>query len=832
MKHLLILNLCLLFLLQIAFRAVSAPLPGVGNQTVTPTPIFTVEPDIPSLIQELYLGVPAGNGYKPFYLAVDGERHRVYSLNVGFEDEGNSVSVLDTQTSQITALLKLGPQTLYPQGLLTDPYRSRLYALWRGSGSGEATSGLTIIDTETLTVTQTITDVMAIAPGPDRLYLANQTRLWVVNPDTLVELTSRSWAQGPSSGLLLLNPNLNRLYLQHFEPKELEIFAADTLESVSKYTMGGNLKRVIVDQQAGHLIVLTTDQNQTFLRTLDANGQPLPIREPILIKDSIYPDLLVSDGQTLYLTTSGNSMRTFILPNLSPGAKLPLPYYPGHVAADSVTGHIYATYAGSSRGDGHYILEIDPATDTIRPIYTYLSIIDALTDQDADRLYLLNERGTVEVLRLSDHSPIGQVETGFQTDLGRYVGAGHLSLDPQRNRLYIDGEQLRIVDTVALTVTHRLNEWTGQITPDPTGNRLYYTAVDCGTLILNANTFTGTELVFPDGLTVPPSLNSYCFYTAQLDAANQMLYGQSYTCAGGSSCGGNGFTSVYDVSDSPRFLGNISGVPVAFDPTHQRAFTYKRTADNAIFITRVERQGQTITETMRVFGASFSNRSFYDPVYDRLYSSNAVFDGDLAMLAPINLPGSLLAFDPLRQHLYFSHRGSLLIAATKGGQLELPSLPNPADEPYLTSKLFTAADGTHFRLDTANKFDSYSRLYRSLDKGQTWTMLGRGLPGSLEISALAISPDFKQSQTLLAGMSQHYSGGGGQSAGGLYRSTDGGDTWWPVTRGLNSLRITGITFSPTFSRDQTVFLNATAPNQYDEEKFFSTDGGQTWTKLN
>jgi hypothetical protein len=111
-------------------------------------------------------------------------------------------------------------------------------------------------------------------------------------------------------------------------------------------------------------------------------------------------------------------------------------------------------------------------------------------------------------------------------------------------------------------------------------------------------------------------------------------------------------------------------------------------------------------------------------------------------------------------------------------------------------------------------------------------MLGRGLPGSREISALAISPDFEQNPILLAGMTQHYSGGGGQSGGGLYRSTDGGDNWWPATRGLNSLRITGITFSPTFTRDQTVFLSATAPNQYDEEKFRSIDSGQTWTKLN
>ena len=95
------------------------------------------------------------------------------------------------------------------------------------------------------------------------------------------------------------------------------------------------------------------------------------------------------------------------------------------------------------------------------------------------------------------------------------------------------------------------------------------------------------------------------------------------------------------------------------------------------------------------------------------------------------------------------------------------------------------------------------------------------------ISVLAVSPDFEQTQTLLASFVQRYSGGGGESAGGLYRSTDGGETWWPATRGLTSLRIQGITFSPDFIKDQTIFLTATDTRD-DEEVFRSTDGGQSW----
>jgi photosystem II stability/assembly factor-like uncharacterized protein len=243
-------------------------------------------------------------------------------------------------------------------------------------------------------------------------------------------------------------------------------------------------------------------------------------------------------------------------------------------------------------------------------------------------------------------------------------------------------------------------------------------------------------------------------------------------------------------------------------------------------------KGGTITETMQVFGVSFSEPSFYDSTNNRLYTNGAVFDSHLAMLAPINLPGSLVAFDPQRQRLYFSYRGNLLVAATSGGQLELPPPAEPDKEPFLTSKLLIASDGTRFRLDTFTARGARtSRLYRSTDAGDTWKMLGRGLPGSPEISALAISPDFEQNQTLLAGMAQRYSGGGGISAGGLYRSTDSGNTWLPVTHGLTSTRIKEITFSPTFTRDQTVFLIVTKLND-EEELFHSNNGGRSWISLN
>ncbi|MFN8457018.1 MAG: hypothetical protein U0401_20525 [Anaerolineae bacterium] len=66
-------------------------------------------PDIPTIIDQLYFGVPAGNGHEPQWVVVDNRRGRLYTLNNGLSDthEGNTISVIDLQTGQVTDLLRL-----------------------------------------------------------------------------------------------------------------------------------------------------------------------------------------------------------------------------------------------------------------------------------------------------------------------------------------------------------------------------------------------------------------------------------------------------------------------------------------------------------------------------------------------------------------------------------------------------------------------------------------------------------------------------------------------------------------------------------------------------
>lgn len=799
--------------------ATSTSLPG---EEAAPIP----EPGIPAIVDELYFGVPVGNGVQPQRVAVDSQRRRVYTLNYGATalKEGNTISVLDVETGEITDLLKLhnmGAQDFSPPDpldLQVDPYRPRLYAIW-GNRFGEvAETALTIIDADSLAIIDTLADVEAIAPGPDRLYLANDTRVWAVDPDALAELEARSLDPRQLNQLLLLNPQANRLYLVRGYPGSMEVFEADSLTPVGSYSVADRLIRGVVDADGGRLFVLESDGDQIFLRALDADGRPLDDPAPLPLTNNVYSDPpLAFDGQALYVIEGDYTLyqlHAFGLPDLTALISLPLPNWPNDLAIDSDTGLLYAVYSSPSS----YILTIDPVSSSTESTYTALTVADALADPAAGRLYVLDDSGTLRTLSLADYSQTARLETRFNL-LDIYPNSySQLSHDPSRKRLYIDGDPVRIVDTDALQVIAHLDGH-GQVTPDPASDRVYLTSPcmcrleQCNTLILSAETLTGTETLFPpeDPFTAP------CVVSTSLDSDNQLLYASIYNGTPGSNSGN--YFSVFDVSGSPEAIYTdfqISYGDAAFDPLRRRAFM-PRYRSSRSFIHRFEAQDGTITQTLELAGAQ--GQLAYDPPHDRLYAVQdgalQVFDGELALLVEISLPGEfdLLTFDYQGQRLYLrGSSGNVLIVATGGGQLELPPPASPTAYQPQVLRLVATPEATLFRI-----FDG--RLYRSDDGGQTWELLGHGLPGR-SVSALAISPDYEKDHKLLVGLSAMGRGGG------LYRSSDGGDTWRPTTRGLTDLEISEIVFSPTFARDQTIFLSA-----LDHGLFRSTDGGDTWTSL-
>ncbi|MCB9898316.1 MAG: hypothetical protein H6825_09965 [Planctomycetes bacterium] len=120
-------------------------------------------------------------------------------------------------------------------------------------------------------------------------------------------------------------------------------------------------------------------------------------------------------------------------------------------------------------------------------------------------------------------------------------------------------------------------------------------------------------------------------------------------------------------------------------------------------------------------------------------------------------------------------------------------------------------------------FYGHVGLWRSETRGRTWTKLT--VPSSVvTVRGLGVSPDFDHDHTLFIGSAESSVERGSTTSGAVFRSTDAGDTWQLVVRGLSSdFRSREFAFSPAWTSDHTVFV---ASRNLGCGR--STDGGDTW----
>lgn len=115
-----------------------------------------------------------------------------------------------------------------------------------------------------------------------------------------------------------------------------------------------------------------------------------------------------------------------------------------------------------------------------------------------------------------------------------------------------------------------------------------------------------------------------------------------------------------------------------------------------------------------------------------------------------------------------------------------------------------------------------SGLMHSPNGGATWLPVGEGLPGYEEeerVGVLTLEIHRTDPSIMYAG-----TGGFVGQGHGVYKSTDGGQTWMPSNRGMLDYRITALAIDP--ADPQVVYAGG------DSGDFFkSTDGGDSWTRL-
>jgi photosystem II stability/assembly factor-like uncharacterized protein len=112
-------------------------------------------------------------------------------------------------------------------------------------------------------------------------------------------------------------------------------------------------------------------------------------------------------------------------------------------------------------------------------------------------------------------------------------------------------------------------------------------------------------------------------------------------------------------------------------------------------------------------------------------------------------------------------------------------------------------------------------ILKSTDGGKTWRNLNVGLP-NLTVGGLVMHP--RNPKTLYCATGRHNGFGGGPQAawGGVYRTTDGGETWAEVLRRPHEyFPVTSIALAP--GNPELVYVAPSGSTFYR-----SQDGGRTW----
>src|SRR5262249_43235488 len=120
-------------------------------------------------------------------------------------------------------------------------------------------------------------------------------------------------------------------------------------------------------------------------------------------------------------------------------------------------------------------------------------------------------------------------------------------------------------------------------------------------------------------------------------------------------------------------------------------------------------------------------------------------------------------------------------------------------------------------------------IYKATDGGSRWSPINTGLPTPAQFHTLAIDP--QNGETVFAGVSGAY--GNNNPPASIYRTTDGGAHWTPLTNGLlATLRPSQIVVAP--SNSSIVYASATSSGSAPFSAagvYKSVDGGDHWSQV-
>jgi hypothetical protein len=502
-------------------------------------------------------------------------------------------------------------------------------------------------------------------------------------------------------------------------------------------------------------------------------------------------------------------------------------------------------------------------------------LIDLRLDRAANRLYVSDSGGQLHVLDATTYQILATLPV-----------AGELILDPGRSRLFVapaslyyqPEAQISVVDTDSLAISGTIPNAT-HLALDAANNRLFVgrrlsspaAQDELPVRQLDGATLQTVAQLPRPGIPVYNPLRNELLIVAHtvyavdlagdgtvVDLLPELSATACPDCVGGqrvegayifpeqnllaldvqtiSTAGGPGYVAA------PRFYDATTLTPVTMPP--QPALQTLCGSEQALQpvvdgrVYRTDLYARYLTYVNLLVEAEDGGvitwrdgiaRPFVNPNTGQFYAGGWIYD--LATLQPLGglPPDFCLLHHDANQGLLLGRRHGVLAILAEGGATPsteanqaVASLPSGAISQILVSPDF-ATDATLFVVS------GNSTLYRSTDGGASWAHLRAGLLlDGVGIMTLAMSPAFGQDQTLFAGGYWQQTLGGG-----IFRSTDRGESWSPIWNNLIHLRIEEILLSPAYAADQTLAAYAeyqrVQPWEGGQSLQLSTDGGLSWT---
>jgi photosystem II stability/assembly factor-like uncharacterized protein/DNA-binding beta-propeller fold protein YncE len=800
--------------------------------------------EIPRVEAIYNLGVPTGNAPIPRYLAVNDQAGQLYILSEGAPEPepGNRLSIYDIQAGEFIEQVRINQDDNEPLDLQFDPVAGLIYALWQARYDEGAPATLTVVDSHSRQIIQELQGAQAIAAADGRLYAAEAGQITnfeipgnSLTPIQQVELPPAT------SGPLAFSPATQRLYLARATDGlwRVDIFEAETLSLAASYQAEGQVLNILPLPESAEVLIVVAQNDLRMLYRITSQGEAADVPYELGPRFGANGIGLSPDGQTLYYSNgqiraaggddSGPALIGLTTTDLTQTGAIPLLTNVDDLVVDSNARRVFGLYPFD-----HFLYAVDVEHKTSDIINTAITLRDVLVDEETGRILVSDSANRVRQLDSETLAPVVETRlSGNKADYGfRSSGwAGELALDRPRNRLYVSGLPATVLTADTLAELASL-EPGGQLAPDPGGAHIYVS--NCGLTLLDAETLSGETLVpgsgpRPDGLSPNP-----CVGYSQLDPVNRLLYSITPNGTPGSNAGN--LLYVYELSLAPRLVfsdTDISIISATPDPDRRRAFvSYIRHGNRRLRILTIEdSQIHYTNQLMGLWGETYYSRGT-----NRLYVSDRglnrllTLEADsLDVIGEMPLPGvdyRLAALDSTHERLYLvDSQGHLLVASTApgsapgGGDANLETgMPHTPDG----SVLSLVSRGEHILARIGVSLDQYTfepRLYHTVMTGPTWTDLSQNLP-ALPIQALAVSPDYERDQTLFSALLK-----GGQ-AGGLYKSTDGGQTWAAAMIGLRDLWVDRLFISPDFGQTGLMFADTAYAGLHQ-----SGDGGQSWTPV-